>query len=270
VPRAERKAAKARVRAPSKPDRPQRKPALRGGAKAASRGAASREQSARAVEIIDRLRRAIPDATIALEFSNPLELIVATILSAQCTDARVNIVTRDLFKTYRSAADYAGADAAQFEKEIHSAGFFRAKTKSILGMARALVERHGGDVPRTMEELTKLPGVGRKTANVILGNAFGIPGIAVDTHVTRVAQRLGLTKNADPVKIETDLGRVVPEESWTEFSHLIIHHGRRTCHARNPKCPECVLLDLCPEGRRRTRGTTAAVRPRGAAKPRAR
>jgi endonuclease III len=267
VPRAERKTAKS-----APPPASKRARTVTGGKSTRPRRAGSAEQSARAIEIVERLRRAIPDATIALEFSNPLELIVATILSAQCTDARVNIVTRDLFKKYRSAADYAGADAAQFEKEIHSAGFFRAKTKSILGMARALVERHGGDVPRSMEELTQLPGVGRKTANVILGNAFGIPGIAVDTHVTRVAQRLGLTKNADPVKIEADLGRIVPEESWTEFSHLIIHHGRRTCHARNPKCPECVLLELCPEGRRRTRGTTTATaaRPRRAANAQAR
>jgi endonuclease-3 len=224
-------------------------------------------RAARAREIVERLRRALPDATIALEFANPLELIVATILSAQCTDARVNIVTRDLFGRYRTAADYAKADPARFEKEIHSTGFFRAKTKSILGMARALLERHGGEVPRTMEELTALPGVGRKTANVVLGNAFGIPGLTVDTHFARVTQRLGLTRNEDPVKIETDLARLIPESAWTEFSHLAIHHGRRTCHARSPECPECVLLDLCPEGKRRMRSAAVAPRPAGRAKP---
>jgi endonuclease-3 len=261
VPRAERKRAEKSRVARATPTRPS-------AAKAPSRAAASAAQSARTIEIIERLRRQIPDAETALDFSSPLELLVATILSAQCTDARVNIVTRDLFKRYKSAADYAAADPARFEDEIRSTGFFRSKTKSILGMARALVERHGALVPRTMEELTKLPGVGRKTANVVLGNAFGIPGLAVDTHVTRVTNRLGLTKNTDAEKIETDLCRLVPQESWTEFSHLIILHGRRTCYARNPNCPECMLLDLCPEGRRRMRGAKPAARPRAAAKSR--
>lgn len=222
------------------------------------------EAAARAPEILERLRRSLPDATIALEFSSPLELLVATILSAQCTDARVNLVTRDLFRKYRTAEDYARADAPAFEREIHSTGFFRNKTKSILGMARALLERHGGVVPRTMEELTALPGVGRKTANVILGNAFGIPGVVVDTHVTRVAARLGLTRQKDADKIEADLAALFPERSWTELSHLLIHHGRRVCDARAPRCPECVLLDLCPEGARRTKAPPAAKR---AAKP---
>lgn len=209
--------------------------------------------AARAPEILERLGRSLPDAAIALEFSNPLELLVATILSAQCTDARVNIVTRDLFKKYRAAEDYARADPRAFEGEIRSTGFFRNKTRSILGMARALVERHGGDVPRTMEELTALPGVGRKTANVVLGNAYDVPGVVVDTHVTRVAARLGLTKQKDADKIEADLAALFPRESWTRLSHLLIHHGRRVCGARAPRCAECVLLDLCPEGARRTK-----------------
>ena len=267
MPPAKRKTAKVRASEPRKgkasatgaPKRVAGTPAARERVKAPSRRAPSEGQSARAVEIIERLRRDIPDAATALGFSSPLELLVATILSAQCTDARVNIVTRDLFKRYKSAADYAAAEPSRFEGEIRSTGFFRSKTKSILGMARALVERHGAEVPRTMEELTKLPGVGRKTANVVLGNAFGIPGIAVDTHVTRVTNRLGLTKNTDAEKIETDLCRIVPQDSWTEFSHLIILHGRRTCYARNPNCPECGLLDLCPEGGRRMRGARSPL-----------
>ncbi|MFN0152321.1 MAG: endonuclease III [bacterium] len=212
--------------------------------------ASSTRKRAAAAEILERLRRAIPDATIALDFADPLQLTVATILAAQCTDARVNIVTKDLFRRYKTAADFAAADPARLEKEVHSTGFFRAKTKSILGMANALVERHGGEVPRTMEELTALPGVGRKTANVVLGNAFGIPGIIVDTHFLRVTHRLGLTKHSEPEKVEADLAALVPQPAWTEFSHLITHHGRRTCDARKPKCDACALLDLCPAGTR--------------------
>ncbi len=223
-----------------------------GAASRSTRAAATPARSA-APEILARLRSSLPNAGIALESESPLELLVATILSAQCTDARVNIVTRELFKKYRTAADYAGASAAAFEREIHSAGFFRNKTKSILGMARALVERHGGAVPGTMEALTALPGVGRKTANVVLGNAFVIPGVVVDTHVARVASRLGLTRQEDPVKIEADLAALFPRDAWTEISHLFIHHGRRVCGARAPRCAECVLLDLCPEGARRSR-----------------
>jgi endonuclease-3 len=200
----------------------------------------------RAGKIVRLLERAYPDAAIALRFQTPLELLVATILAAQCTDERVNQVTATLFRKYRSAADFAQADAATFEDEIRSTGFFRAKTKAILGMARALLERHRGEVPRTLEELTALPGVGRKTANVVLGNAFGIPGIAVDTHVFRVTQRLGLAKAAEPDRIEAQLAEVIPRPGWTRFCHLIQAHGRRTCVARTPACPVCPVRALCP------------------------
>jgi endonuclease-3 len=183
----------------------------------------------------------------ALEHGNALELLVATILSAQCTDARVNIVTRNLFEKYRSAAEYANANPHELEDEIRSTGFFRNKTKAIIGMAQALVELHGGQVPSTMEQLTALPGVGRKTANVVLGNAFGIDeGIVVDTHVKRISNRLKLTNKADPEKIERDLMKIVPRGKWTPFSHLLIHHGRQTCQARSPKCESCPVSNLCP------------------------
>jgi endonuclease-3 len=201
---------------------------------------------ARARKIIGLLERAYPDATIALRFSTPLELLVATILAAQCTDARVNQVTESLFRKYRTAADYAGASPAAFEGEIRSTGFFRAKTRAIIGMACALVERHGGTVPRTLEQLTALPGVGRKTANVVLGNAFGVPGIAVDTHVFRVSQRLGLAKADDPDRIHDQLTEVIPKPRWTRFCHLIQAHGRRTCTARKPACPVCPVRTWCP------------------------
>ena len=197
--------------------------------------------------IIQELKRQYPTAHCALEHRDPLQLLVATILSAQCTDARVNLVTKDLFRKYRSAADYANANPAEFEGEIRSTGFFRNKTKSILGMAQALLERHGGQVPSTMEALTALPGVGRKTANVVLGNAFGIDeGIVVDTHVQRLAKRLKLSNKADPEKIERDLMAIVPREEWTMFSHLLIHHGRQICPARAPKCEICPINRLCP------------------------
>jgi endonuclease-3 len=200
----------------------------------------------RAGKIVRLLERAYPDAAIALRFQTPLELLVATILAAQCTDERVNQVTATLFRKYRSAADFAKADPARFEDEIRSTGFFRAKTKAVLGMARALREGHGGEVPRTLEELTALPGVGRKTANVVLGNAFGIPGIAVDTHVFRVTQRLGLAKAQEPDRIEAQLAEVIPQVGWTRFCHLIQAHGRRTCVARTPACPVCPVRALCP------------------------
>jgi endonuclease-3 len=197
--------------------------------------------------ILARLKRRYPDARCALDHRNPLELLVATILSAQCTDARVNQVTKHLFAQYRTAQDYAQANPEIFEQEITSTGFFRNKTKSILGMAQALVERHGGRVPDTMDELIQLPGVGRKTANVVLGTAFGInAGVVVDTHVTRVANRLKLTTHQHPVKIERDLMAVVPRAEWTNFSHLLIHHGRQICVARKPKCEICPVNDLCP------------------------
>jgi len=201
--------------------------------------------------IIARLRRRFPEARCALDHQDPLQLLVATILSAQCTDARVNLVTRDLFAKYHTASDYANADPEVFEQEIKSTGFFRNKTKSILGMAKALTEGHGGRVPSTMEELTRLPGVGRKTANVVLGTAFGInEGVVVDTHVSRIANRLKLTTQKDPVKIEQDLMKLVPRKDWADFSHLLIHHGRQICDARKPKCEVCPINDLCPSAGR--------------------
>lgn len=197
--------------------------------------------------MISRLKAEYPGARTELDWSNPLELLVATILSAQTTDVRVNEVTKTLFAKYRSAADYAGADPNELEEDIRPTGFFRNKARSLRGMAQALVEEHGGEVPRTMPELVVLPGVGRKTANVVLGNAFGIDeGVVVDTHVRRVSGRLGLTGKQDPEKIEQDLMRVVPREDWTVFSHLLIFHGRRVCKARKPDCPNCPLNDVCP------------------------
>jgi endonuclease-3 len=201
-------------------------------------------------EVIPRLKREYPDARTELSWKNPLELLVATMLSAQTTDVRVNQVTRELFEKYRTAEDYAAVDPAQLEKDIRPTGFYRNKARALQGMARALLERHGGEVPRTMPELVALPGVGRKTANVVLGNAFGVDeGIVVDTHVRRVSNRLGLTGERDPEKIERDLLRVVPEEDRTIFSHLLIFHGRRVCQARKPDCPGCVLNDVCPSAR---------------------
>jgi endonuclease-3 len=205
------------------------------------------ERKARAKKIIARLKREYPDATCALHHKSALELVVATILSAQCTDARVNMVTPHLFAKYRTAADYAAADPRVLEQEIQSTGFFRNKTKSIIGMAQALVERHGGEVPQTMEELTALPGVGRKTANVILGTWFKKnEGIVVDTHVQRLTGLLKLRRQDDPVKIEQELMDIVPREDWTWFSHTLIQHGRQVCIARRPRCAECVLNRLCP------------------------
>jgi endonuclease-3 len=203
-------------------------------------------RKARARKILDRLDKAYPGATIALRFDNPLELLVATILSAQCTDERVNAVTQDLFKKYRTARDYADADAAKLEREVHSTGFFKAKTRSLIAMGRALVERHAGRVPETADELTELPGVGRKTASVVLGNAFGVPAVAVDTHVFRVSQRLGLAKADDPDAIADQLCVVIPRTRWTQATHLLIIHGRQTCFARKPDCPRCAVLALCP------------------------
>ena len=198
--------------------------------------------------IIDGLRATYPDATCALHFTNPLELLVATILSAQCTDERVNMTTAELFKNYRTAQDYAMADPEIFEEEIHGTGFFRQKTKSILGMAQKLLERHNGEVPRTMEEMVQLPGVARKTANVVLGTAYGIPtGITVDTHVRRLSYRMDLSDEEDPEKIERDLMKLVAQEDWIWFGHAMILHGRQICHARQPECPTCPLRDACPK-----------------------
>jgi endonuclease-3 len=205
------------------------------------------ERQARARRIVARLERAYPDATCALHHGSALELVVATILSAQCTDARVNLVTPALFAKYHTAADYAAADPRALEREIQSTGFFRNKTKSIIGMAQGLVERHGGQVPDTMEELTGLPGVGRKTANVILGTWFKKNvGVVVDTHVHRITRLLKLTKQDDPAKIERDLMELVPRDKWTWFSHTLIQHGRQVCIARRPRCEECVVNRLCP------------------------
>ena len=198
-------------------------------------------------ETIARLKTAYPKARTALYWSNPLELLVATILSAQTTDVRVNAVTPNLFAKYPTAADYAGADPTELEEDIRPTGFFRNKAKSLRGMARALADDHGGEVPRTMDELVALPGVGRKTANVVLGNAFGIDeGVVVDTHVRRLSSRLGLTTQNDPEKIERDLMQTVPKRERTVFSHLLILHGRSVCKARKPACGDCVVNDLCP------------------------
>jgi endonuclease-3 len=198
-------------------------------------------------ETINRLKSEYPDAATALDWNNPLELLVATILSAQTTDVRVNAVTPTLFAKYPTAADYAGADPTELEEDIRPTGFFRNKAKSLRGMAGALVEDHGGEVPQTMDELVALPGVGRKTANVVLGNAFGVDeGVVVDTHVRRLSNRLGFTAHNGPEKIERDLMQTVPKRDWTVFSHLLILHGRSVCKARKPACSDCVVNDLCP------------------------
>ncbi len=198
-------------------------------------------------KIIRLLKRAYPDAKCSLHHSNAFELLIATILSAQCTDDRVNIVTADLFRKYRKPEDYLDVSTRELEKDIRTTGFFRNKTKAIQGTARLLTEQYGGKVPRTMDELLELPGVARKTANVVLGNAFDIEsGVVVDTHVTRLSHRLGLSEQKTAEKIEQDLIGLVPKSDWVIFSHLLIAHGRKTCKARNPTCDECVLEKLCP------------------------
>lgn len=218
----------------------------RPGRKSASAVESPAGRKARARTILRALGKRYPDAAIALRFETPLELLVATILSAQCTDERVNMVTELLFKRYREARDYARADPATLEREIHSTGFFKAKTRALIGVGRALVERHDGAVPRTVEALTALPGVGRKTANVVLGNAFGIPALAVDTHVFRVAQRLGLAWADDAEEIHDQLCEIIPRAQWTQATHLLIIHGRRTCAARKPACLVCAVNAHCP------------------------
>lgn len=201
----------------------------------------------RAGEIIKRLKKAYPDAHCALTHTNPFELLIATILSAQCTDVRVNIVTSELFRKYRRPEDYLRVDQPELEKDIHSTGFFRNKAKNIQAACGRIIDEFGGRVPPTMEELLTLPGVARKTANVVLGNAFGIAsGVVVDTHVARLSQRLGLTKNESPEKIERDLIEIVPKKHWIMFPHWLITHGRQVCQARKPRCQECVLANLCP------------------------
>jgi endonuclease III len=204
-------------------------------------------KQARTLAIIAGLKRAYPDAHCELNFSNPLELLIATILSAQCTDKQVNLVTAALFQKYRSAADFANADLAQLEHDLRRIGLFRNKAKNVQACCRALVEQHGGEVPRTMVELTTLAGVGRKTANVVLGNAFGINvGVVVDTHVARLSERLGLTKETTPEKIEQALMKLVPQPDWAMLSHWLIWHGRRRCAARKPDCAQCEIRELCP------------------------
>ena len=200
----------------------------------------------RVKKILERLDRAYPAAECALTHENPLQLLVSTILSAQCTDERVNQVTRTLFQEYRTAKDFAAADPRALEQEIRPTGFFRNKTKSILGAAKLLVAKFRGEVTRTMEELLELPGVARKTANVVLGTAFGVAsGVVVDTHVDRLSHRLDLTKEKDPKKIEQNLMKIIPKEKWILFSHQLIWHGRLVCQARRPRCPDCSLVDLC-------------------------
>ena len=204
----------------------------------------------RALRLAQRFRQVYPDAHCELDFKNPLQLLIATILSAQCTDKRVNMVTPTLFKKYRTAADYARANPATLEREIQSTGFFRSKTKSIRGACAAIAAQHGGNVPDTMEELNALPGVGRKTANVVLGNAFEKnEGIVVDTHVIRLSQRLRLTRQTDAEKIERDLMKIVPRADWALWSHWLIWHGRRRCFARKPDCANCEVFALCPSGK---------------------
>jgi endonuclease III len=205
------------------------------------------ELKKRTRDIIRRLKRAYPDAKTALNHSNPFELLIATILSAQSTDVRVNIVTADLFRKYKKPEDYLKVSAHELEKDIHSTGFFRNKTKSIQGTAKLLIEQFGGEVPHTMDELLELPGVARKTANVVLGNAFGIKaGVVVDTHVTRLSHRLALSQEKTAEKIEQDLIPIVPKKDWVLFPHLMIYHGRKICKARNPLCKECAIEKLCP------------------------
>lgn len=199
-----------------------------------------------AKKILARLLKVYPEPRIALHFRTPLELLVAVILSAQCTDARVNEVTKTLFRKYRSARDYAEADPAELEADIRPTGFYRNKAKTLIACCRKLVSDFGGQVPRDLDALLALPGVGRKTANMVLGNAFGIPGIAVDTHVARVAQRLGLADSDDPLDIEQALMQAFPKKDWVAATNALILHGRETCTARKPKCGECVLKDLCP------------------------
>jgi endonuclease-3 len=201
----------------------------------------------RAAAVNERLAKRYPDAKCSLDFRNAFELLIATILAAQSTDARVNIVTKSLFRKYPNPQAFANASQVEMETDVKQTGFFRNKAKSVIACGKALVEKHGGEVPRTMEELVELPGVGRKTANVVLGNAFGTPvGVVVDTHMTRVAGRLGLTKNSDAVKIEEDVTPLLPKSELTAFAHRVIYHGREICDARKPLCDQCVLSDLCP------------------------
>jgi endonuclease-3 len=211
-------------------------------------GAIDAELKAQAARVVRRLKADYPGATCALENETPFQLLVATILSAQCTDERVNMVTPELFRRWPTAREMAVAPIKELEKVIQSTGFFRNKAKNIKAASQGLVEQHDGEVPRDMEQLVALPGVGRKTANVVLGTAYGLAtGIVVDTHVTRLSRRLGLTKHTDPTKIEQDLMQIVPQSEWVDFAHRLIHHGRQICTARKPKCPECSMNKFCPK-----------------------
>jgi endonuclease-3 len=205
-----------------------------------------KEAADRVKKIWPILKKTYPGARIALNFKDPLELLIATILSAQCTDVRVNMVTKDLFQKYKSAGDWANADLKQIESDIRSTGFYHNKAVNIKGACTKIIEQYKGDVPDSMEQLLTLPGVGRKTANCVLGDAFGVPGITCDTHVIRLSRRLGLSENSDPVKLEFDLADIVLKKNWTLFSHLLIHHGRNICKARKPECPNCPIAQHCP------------------------
>ena len=208
----------------------------------------SKKEEGRIKSIIRILEKEYPDAKTALNYKNPLELLVATVLSAQCTDERVNKVTLDLFKKYRSAEDYARVDLRELEKDVRPTGFYRNKAKAIKGFCTDLSEKYKGEVPANLDDLVSLKGIGRKTANLVLGEAFGIPGIVVDTHVLRISERIGLTKEKDPVKVEFDLMEIVPKNKWTRFSNLLILHGRAVCAARKPRHEDCKIVDLCEEG----------------------
>ena len=238
---------------PPKKRKPARAAAARGvksaGKKTAAKAApADSQKKAQAARVVRRLKADYPAATCALENETPFELLVATILSAQCTDERVNMVTPELFRRWPTAAEMARAPTKELESVIQSTGFFRNKAKNIKAASQAIMERHHGDVPRDMEAMVELPGVGRKTANVVLGTAYGLAtGVVVDTHVTRVSRRLGLTRHTDPVKIEQDLMQAVPKNEWVDFAHRMIHHGRQICTARKPKCPECSMNKFCPK-----------------------
>ena len=222
------------------------------------------DRKSRAAEVHARLQQQYPDARVELDFNNAFELLIATILAAQSTDVRVNIVSKSLFRKYPDAQAFANADLVEMETAVKQTGFFRNKAKAVIACSKALVERHGGEVPRTIEELVELPGVGRKTANVVLGNAYGIEaGIIVDTHVTRLSGRLAFTKHADPVDIEQDLIKVVPRGTWTRFANQLILHGRRVCIARKPDCPNCVLNDICPSAQIPTAGPSSPASSRG-------
>ena len=224
----------------------------------------------RAQQIVAELYRLYPDAKCSLDFTTPLELLVATILSAQCTDVLVNTVTPALFKKYREAADYANAPLEELEQDVRKTGFYRNKAKHLRDAGQMLVDRYGGVVPRTMAELTALPGVARKTANVVMGNAYGIvEGVVVDTHVGRLARRLGLTTSDDPVRVEQDLMALVPQKDWLPLSHMLIYHGRAVCQAKRPLCESCTLVPLCPTGQANLGATEVVAAPKVARKPRA-